>query len=58
MNKTGTGLGLTISKNLAKALGGDIKVRSKRGTGTEFYLFFKNFCLNSNVNLMNEVPSP
>ena len=28
LNKTGCGLGLTLSKNLAKALGGDITVSS------------------------------
>lgn len=28
LNKEGVGLGLTISKNLSKALGGDITVRS------------------------------
>ena len=28
LNNEGVGLGLTISKNLAKALGGDISVKS------------------------------
>lgn len=34
----GTGLGLTISKKFAQALGGDIKVRSQTGKGSEFTL--------------------
>jgi signal transduction histidine kinase len=34
----GTGLGLTISKNLAKLLGGKITVSSKYGAGTKFNL--------------------
>ena len=31
MNKMGCGLGLTLSRNLAKALGGDITVVSTKG---------------------------
>jgi PAS domain S-box-containing protein len=34
----GTGLGLTISKNLVKLLGGDIRIDSDRGQGTRFYI--------------------
>lgn len=36
----GTGLGLAISKNIAKILGGDIKVNSKMGQGSEFIFTF------------------
>ncbi len=34
----GTGLGLTISKNLIRLLGGDIRLESERGKGTSFYV--------------------
>jgi len=33
----GTGLGLTISSKLIKALGGELKVKSELGKGSEFY---------------------
>jgi two-component system, sensor histidine kinase and response regulator len=38
MNTEGCGLGLTISKNLAKAMGGDIIVESEKGKGSKFAL--------------------
>lgn len=38
LNKEGVGLGLTVSKNIAMALGGDITVKSERGTGSRFTL--------------------
>lgn len=34
----GTGLGLVISLQLAKMMGGDIQVKSKEGVGSEFHL--------------------
>jgi signal transduction histidine kinase len=36
LNLQGCGLGLMISKQIAKALGGDITVTSERGRGTKF----------------------
>ena len=38
LNREGVGLGLTISKNLAKALGGDIFATSSIGIGSSFTL--------------------
>ena len=38
LNREGVGLGLTISKNLAKALGGDIYAESSIGIGSNFTL--------------------
>jgi signal transduction histidine kinase len=38
LNKDGVGLGLTISKNLAQAFGGDLLVESKVGAGSFFIL--------------------
>ncbi|NCA75325.1 MAG: PAS domain S-box protein [Alphaproteobacteria bacterium] len=34
----GTGLGLTISKNLIQLLGGEIRLESERGKGTKFFV--------------------
>ncbi len=36
----GTGLGLTITRNLVKLLGGRIRVGSEKGKGTSFYITF------------------
>lgn len=40
MNKEGVGLGLAISQNIARALGGDIMVTSILGHGSKFVLKF------------------
>ena len=39
LNKEGCGLGLTISKMIAKALGGDIQMESETGLGSKFTLY-------------------
>jgi len=36
MNRQGTGLGLTISRNMVRQMGGDITVKSQFGQGTTF----------------------
>jgi signal transduction histidine kinase len=38
-NYGGTGLGLVICKQFAELMGGDIKVRSEKGMGTEFIVY-------------------
>ena len=38
LNKEGVGLGLTISRNIAQALGGDIEVQSMINKGSNFIL--------------------
>lgn len=36
LNQDGVGLGLAISRNLTKAMGGDIRVKSKINKGSKF----------------------
>lgn len=38
MNKEGVGLGLAVSRNIARALGGDISVESELNRGSRFTL--------------------
>lgn len=40
----GIGLGLTISKGIAEALGGRIQVKSHFGSGSRFYLIIPENC--------------
>ena len=42
LNKYGCGLGLSISKKLAQALGGDITVESQKDVGSTFTLSISN----------------
>jgi len=50
----GTGLGLTISANLAKLLDGDLNVESKEGSGSEFF-FSAPFTLSAEREEVKEV---
>ena len=40
-NRSGVGLGLTISRDLVKAFGGKIKVESELNQGTDFLITLK-----------------
>ena len=42
----GTGLGLSISHKLVDMLGGELKVKSKKGVGSEFYFDLPYLCTN------------
>jgi signal transduction histidine kinase len=42
-NERGTGLGLTLSRQLARLLGGDLKVQSGSGTGARFIVELTRF---------------
>ena len=52
----GTGLGLTISKQLAKKLGGDITVISQPGSGSQFTLTVSTGSLD-NVDQITSIDS-
>lgn len=51
LNKEGCGLGLQVSKNLAKAMGGDIKLKSKIDKGSTFTLELPYFSNKDEFNL-------
>ncbi len=52
----GTGLGLCISKQLAKTLGGDITVTSEKGKGSKFTITI-DVCIEKNkLEMMNATP--
>lgn len=46
-SKEGTGLGLSISKDFISLMGGELKVNSVYGKGTEFYFFIEQKKSNS-----------
>ncbi|VAW99363.1 hypothetical protein MNBD_GAMMA19-253 [hydrothermal vent metagenome] len=53
----GTGLGLCISKQLARTLGGDITVTSKTGMGSEFTITI-DVCIEKNkLEMINTTPA-
>lgn len=49
----GTGLGLTISRDLAKRLGGDIRVKSQPGVGSEFVLTIPRYAKEPEAGPVN-----
>lgn len=49
-NKEGTGLGLSISKNFISMMGGELKVASEYGKGSEFYFEISQGIGNGNSN--------
>ena len=51
LNKNGCGLGLTLSKKLAIALGGNITVESEIGKGSTFTLILKSFDPLDNLHI-------
>lgn len=61
LNQEGVGLGLTVSKNLSIALGGDITVESTIGEGTTFKVTIpaKNLKIQAEVKKkgLNRIPN-
>lgn len=52
-NSAGTGLGLPISRNIARLMGGDLEVASEPGKGAEFYMTLR-FPLGTGAALWSE----
>ncbi|MEO5668408.1 MAG: ATP-binding protein, partial [Bdellovibrionota bacterium] len=50
----GTGLGLTISREIARLLGGLIRVESEPGSGSTFHLLLPQKYMGSDANLSSE----
>ena len=46
-NTNGVGLGLSICKDMIEQMGGDVKVNSELGKGTDFIIDLKTWCLIS-----------
>ncbi len=51
----GTGLGMSITKNIVDMMHGNISVKSEKGVGTEFTVFF-TFRLSSEAQVIREIP--
>ena len=50
MNKSGSGLGLNICKNLAQAMGGDVGVKSILGLGSTFSFWLPAIYVSSHIH--------